>query len=134
MLFRQRKPRAAVTVAAALCMITVLAGCSNGGGGSKTSSAAPPSSSSTASGKNPQITIKGFAFEPSALTVAPGTKITVTNKDSAAHTVTAADKKSFDTDTIAPGQTVTFTAPAKAGKYPYICSIHPFMKGTLTLR
>ncbi|MYZ34389.1 hypothetical protein GT002_04525 [Streptomyces sp. SID4917] len=75
-----------------------------------------------------------FAFMPAALTVAPGARITVTNKDDTAHTVTATAGKAFDTGTVDAGRTVTFTAPAKAGVYPYICTIHPFMKGTLTVR
>lgn len=32
------------------------------------------------------------------------------------------------------GQTVTFTAPAKAGTYPCICTTHPCMNGSLTVR
>jgi plastocyanin len=38
----------------------------------------------------------------------------------------------FDTGMIGPGstQTVTFTAP---GSYPYHCSIHPTMTGTITI-
>ncbi|MEV8568440.1 cupredoxin domain-containing protein [Streptomyces sp. NPDC051322] len=126
--FLTHKP-CAVAAVAALCVLTTVTGCSSGG--SKTSSA---TASASGSGKSAHITIKDFAFKPAHLTVAAGTKITVTNNDSAAHTVTAKDKKSFDTDTIAPGQTVTFNAPAKAGTYPYYCSIHPYMKGTLTLR
>ncbi|MFE4060323.1 cupredoxin domain-containing protein [Streptomyces sp. NPDC059096] len=80
------------------------------------------------------MTIDNFAYAPSALTVAPGSKVTVVNKDSVAHTLTATTGKAFDTGTIGPGKTATFTAPAKAGAYPYICTIHPFMKGTLTVR
>ena len=34
---------------------------------------------------------------------------------------------------IAPGKSATFAAPKTAGKYDYICSIHPFMKGSLTV-
>jgi plastocyanin len=57
----------------------------------------------------------------------------VRNNDTAPHTVTAKDK-SFDTGTIDPGKTATFTAPTKPGTYDYICTIHPYMKGTLIVR
>jgi len=78
------------------------------------------------------ITIKDFSFSPSAVTVAPGATVTVTNHDQVAHTVTAMDGK-FNTGDIAPGRSKTFTAPNTAGAYPYICSIHQYMTGTLTV-
>jgi plastocyanin len=78
------------------------------------------------------IIIKNFAFSPSNLTVAPGAKVTVLNKDSATHTVTATDN-SFNTGDIKPGTSATFTAPSKAGSYGYICSIHQYMTATLTV-
>ena len=65
--------------------------------------------------------------------VTPGEKVTVTNKDSVAHTVTANDKK-FDTGDISPGKTATFTAPSTPGRYPYICTIHQYMTGMLTVK
>jgi plastocyanin len=66
--------------------------------------------------------------------VAPGTKITVTNHDSATHTVTETGNKAFDTGDIGNGQTATFTAPTTPGTYNYICSIHTYMKGTLVVK
>ena len=81
------------------------------------------------------IVIKNFAFQPSTLVVAPGVKVTVRNQDPAAHTVTAeGTTKAFDTASISAGATTTFTAPARPGSYPYICQIHQFMHGVLTVR
>ena len=82
------------------------------------------------------IVIKNFAFSPSELTVAPGTKVTVRNEDSATHTLTAAapHDRVFDTGDLAGGATTTFTAPATPGSYSYICLMHQFMHGTLTVR
>ncbi len=77
--------------------------------------------------------ISNFAYGPASLTVAPGAKITVMNKDQAPHTVTANDK-SFDTGTIAGGQQGEMTAPSKPGSYPYICTIHQYMTGTLIVK
>jgi plastocyanin len=79
------------------------------------------------------VVIKNFAFGPTSLAVAPGTKITVVNQDRAPHTVTARDN-SFDTDTIAGGQRGEITAPSSPGTYPYICTIHPSMTGTLIVK
>ncbi|MFF1355417.1 cupredoxin family copper-binding protein [Streptomyces sp. NPDC058297] len=137
MSLRHRRPHAAL-IAAALCLVTTLTGCSDSGNGSSSSSTPPASASvsvsSSETGKGEvKVTIKGFAFHPAKLEVSPGTKITVTNEDSATHTLTA-DDKSFDTGDLAQGKSATITAPSKPGSYSYICTIHPNMKGTLTVR
>ncbi|TLS41219.1 hypothetical protein FE633_37655 [Streptomyces montanus] len=59
--------------------------------------------------------------------------MTVVNRDSAPHTVTATGDKMFDTGSIAGDSTATFTAPSASGSYSYICTIHPNMEGTLTV-
>ncbi|ALV38559.1 hypothetical protein AS200_14600 [Streptomyces sp. CdTB01] len=64
----------------------------------------------------------------------PGEKITVVNKDSAAHTVTATEGNAFDTGSIPGGKSRTFTAPSKVGEYAFVCTFHPNMKGTLIVR
>ena len=112
---------AAVSLSTAL----LLSGCSSGSGSAPASSA--PAAANT-------IVIKNFAFSPAALTVSPGAKVTVTNEDSVTHTVTATGAKAFDTGDVAPGNTVTFTAPNTGGSYPYICFIHQYMHGTLTVK
>lgn len=45
-----------------------------------------------------------------------------------------ADDKSFDSGTISGGQRGEVTAPSKPGSYPYICTIHPYMKSTLIVQ
>ncbi|MFG3365350.1 cupredoxin family copper-binding protein [Streptomyces sp. NPDC048156] len=144
---RHRRSHSALIVAA-LCLVTTLTGCSDSGDGSSSSSTPPASASasvsasasasasvsSSESGKGEvRVTIKDFAFQPAELEVGPGTKITVTNEDSAPHTLTA-DDKSFDTGDLAQGESATITAPSKPGSYSYICTVHPNMKGTLTVR
>jgi plastocyanin len=79
------------------------------------------------------IVIKNFSFAPMDLTVAPGTKVTVKNEDAATHTLSAS-KKQFDTGDITQGATRTFTAPTTPGTYTYICNIHQYMQGTLTVK
>jgi len=71
------------------------------------------------------ITISNFEFAPDTLQAKVGDTITVNNKDSAEHTVTATDK-SFDTGRFAAG-TKTFTV-TKAGRFEFSCNVHPYMK------
>jgi plastocyanin len=102
-----------------------LASCSSAG-------SSTTNSTQSGSGGGKAITIKNFAFSPASITVAPGATVTVTNSDSVAHTVTS-KTGGFDTGDIQAGQSQTFTAPNKAGSYPYICTIHQYMTGTLTV-
>lgn len=74
------------------------------------------------------VTIENFQFEPDELTVKAGAEVAVTNDDDVAHTLTAMDK-SFDSGNLAAGGKGAITVPV--GEHPYICSIHPFMKGVL---
>jgi plastocyanin len=119
-----------------LVTVLTLTACSSSGtssAGSKPASGSSSSIGSSSSTGATSISIKNFMFSPSNLTVKPGAKVTVTNHDSVTHTVTATSKSAFNTMDIGAGKTVTFTAPTKAGSYPYICDIHPYMKGTLTV-
>ncbi len=77
------------------------------------------------------VTIKNFQFTPGTSSVHVGDTITWTNRDIAPHTATAKDG-SFDTGTINKNKSGSHTF-TKAGTFPYICSIHPNMKGTVTV-
>ncbi len=119
----------------AACLLLALTGCSNGGNGSgaaPTATSAAPTSSSPVPGAV-RLVIENFTFNPADLQVRPGAKVTVINRDSTSHTVTATGDKAFDTGTIRGGATATFTAPSTPGSYAYLCTIHPNMKGTLTV-
>lgn len=70
------------------------------------------------------VVISNFEFAPDTLNVRVGDVVTVENKDTAEHTVTAVDR-SFDTGRFASG-TKTFTV-TKAGRFEYVCDVHPFM-------
>ena len=106
----------------------LLAACSSSSGGSGSSGSSASAATATKS-----VTISNFMFSPMSASVAPGSTVSVTNKDSVTHTLTATGGQ-FNTGDIGPGQTKTFTAPSKAGTYSYICNIHQYMKGTIVVR
>jgi plastocyanin len=78
-----------------------------------------------------RVDIVHFAFSPMTVTVAAGTEIIWTNRDQAAHTVTASDG-SWGSSTLARGVSFIriFSTP---GIYHYLCSVHPYMKGTVVV-
>jgi plastocyanin len=85
--------------------------------------------SAVVTGKSARLKISNYAFAPATLTVRVGTKITVTNSDQTAHTVTARSG-AFDSGTVNPGQSKSFTVK-KPGVYAYYCQFHAFMTGTI---
>jgi plastocyanin len=79
------------------------------------------------------ISIKDFDYG-APITVSPGATVMVTNMDSAEHTVTADQGSAFDVEVKENGGTGTFTAPTAPGTYPFHCTYHPNMHGTLTVQ
>jgi plastocyanin len=78
-----------------------------------------------------EVFIQGMAFNPSSITVSVNTTITWTNKDGVAHTVTSTTGL-FDSGGINPNGTYSrqFTT---TGSFPYRCTIHPSMTGTVVV-
>jgi len=114
-------------------MCTVAATLFLGGCASTLPPTSSPSSSQTAQPSNTAsavITIQDFAFGKST-SVPAGTTVTITNMDGQDHTVTA-DDGSFDVVVKGNG-TASFTAPTKPGSYPFRCTFHPSMLGTLVV-
>ena len=79
-----------------------------------------------------EVKIDNFSFGPALLTVAPGTKVTWTNRDDIPHTVVA-DDKTFKSKTLDTDETFSYTFD-KPGTYPYFCSIHPHMTGKVVVK
>ncbi len=81
----------------------------------------------------PNVTVKiaNFKYQPADLKLNVGESVQFVNKDEEPHTVTAKDG-SFDSKALDTDQTWTSTF-TKPGTFPYVCSIHPFMQGTVTV-
>jgi len=113
----------------------VAAGCggssNNNPSGSPTTTAAATTTAGGASGGSTTATIQNFAFHPATVNAKAGQKVTWSNDDSTAHTVTA-DDGSFDSGTLSPGKSFSTTL-AKSGTVKYHCSIHSFMHGTISV-
>jgi cytochrome c oxidase subunit 2 len=122
--------------------------------------AAPVASPSTASGNEtnqtgtaagPSVTLNipegasvqgNPSYEPDPLTITAGDAVEVSNQDTVPHTVTsgtgpedAESGSQFDTSIIDAGATAQVDAASlAAGDYPYYCSVHPYMLGTMTVQ
>jgi plastocyanin len=141
-----RRALAALALPVAVLLLTTACGSSKSSGAASsagatasgaassagaTASGAASSAGATASGAT-TVDVKNFAFSPMDLTVAVGTKVTWKFDDSAGHTVKS-DDGTFSSPTLSNGKTFDFTF-SKAGTYSYICSIHQYMHGTVTVK
>lgn len=107
-----------------LAFSLVLAGC----GGDETSTPAStrtPTPTFTAPPAEANVDISDFAFVPETLEVPVGTRVTWTNSDSVAHTVSSRDAL-FDSGNFSGGSTFSYTFD-QSGTFEYYCKIHPFM-------
>jgi plastocyanin len=129
-----------------LATVLVAAGCGDSSKPASSATTTPPSAASTMPAASTSaapapgsaapapstltVTIKDFKFGPAELTVPVGSEVSFMNADNQVHTVTAAGK--FDTSGIQPGATAELTFDT-AGTFTYMCALHPFMTGTITV-
>ena len=77
------------------------------------------------------VTIDGFEFHPPEVTVGKGDVVVWVNKDPVPHTATAKGA-ALDSGSIAASGSFRFTA-TREGRFDYVCTLHPTMKGTLVV-
>lgn len=98
--------------------------------GTKATGATTASTAGGAAGGG-AVAIKDFAFAAKIVTVAKGTTVTWTNGDTAKHSVVSTDT-SFVSNDLPQGATFQHTFDT-VGTFTYICGIHPYMTGTITV-
>ena len=77
------------------------------------------------------VTIDGFEFHPPQITVGKGDVVVWVNKDPVPHTATAKGA-ALDSGSIAASGSFRFTA-TREGRFDYVCTLHPTMKGVLVV-
>jgi plastocyanin len=87
--------------------------------------------SSGAHAADATVTIRNFMFAMD-VTVTPGSTVTWKNLDGEPHTVASLDGL-FRSKALDEGDSFSFTFD-KPGVFKYICSIHPNMKATVTVK
>jgi plastocyanin len=79
-----------------------------------------------------EVKVDNFSFSPQAITIKPGTTVIWTNRDDIPHTVVS-DDKVFKSRVLDTDEKFSYTFD-KAGKFPYFCSVHPKMTGTVIVQ
>jgi plastocyanin len=80
------------------------------------------------------VEIRGMAFHPAALTIAPGDTVVWINRDIVPHTATAVGQGEprWDTGQLRQGEDGRYV-PNRAGEARYVCTLHPTMQGKVII-
>jgi plastocyanin len=87
---------------------------------------------SEAAGTTYQVVIEQMRFDPPVLTVNRGDRVVWVNKDLFPHTATGMSK-AFDSHEILPNASWSYVTH-QTGRYPYLCTLHTTMRGTLIVQ
>lgn len=122
-----------VVIAGAIVATYVLAGNMNMGVEGSGNSVQQPTASIPSNSTLVKIVANAGSnsFSPNPVEVKVGETVTWINDDSGRHTVTSKDGV-FDSGMMGKGQSFSYTFE-KAGEYPYFCSPHPGMLGTVVV-
>ena len=118
-----------IAFAVVLLGLTVACGPSSS---SPASPAAPPASGTQASIVAGATTLTTNAYSPNPIAVTVGGTVTWTNNDTRTHTATSTTGV-WSSGSIPPGEKYSTTFMT-AGSFPYFCTIHPGMVGTVVVQ
>ncbi|HTQ13039.1 MAG TPA: cupredoxin family copper-binding protein [Rhizomicrobium sp.] len=88
--------------------------------------------STAALAQDATVTIRNFDFSPMDVTVSAGSTVTWKNLDGEPHTVTSTDGI-FRSGALDQDQSFSFKFD-RPGVYKYLCTIHPRMTGSVTVK
>jgi len=118
---RRRRLRALVLVPAVLAATVLAAAPASAGGGCH----APATE-----GRGTTIALTELCFTPTVLRVAPGSEVTIVNRDSTEHPLARPGGEWGWAGTAGARTTVRLDA---AGTYPFFCYVHPGMVGVVVV-
>ena len=107
---------------------SLLLGCSGDDSGGPNPPPPPPPDAASVS----MIVGTPPKFLPSLVTVAAGGTVTFTNNSPGDHNVVSSTNV-WPQTLVSPDETFALTL-AQPGSYPYTCTIHPGMNGTITVK
>lgn len=116
-----------------IALMLLACGCGGAGYGDGGGTPAPACTAATATATT-QVDIQGMSFVPSCVKVAAGAMVTFTNTDVLMHTATADAGAVPDTAVLSQNQSSAPQTFATAGTFPYHCTLHPGMRGTVIVQ
>ena len=124
--------RALVSLVAAFGLVMIAMTSGAAAGATSQAAAKPAAAKGATKAATHKVTIEGTRFDAADLTVNAGDSIVWENKDPYPHTATS-KTGGFDSKDIASEKSWKYVAKKK-GDFPYVCTIHPSMKGTIHVK
>ena len=124
---------------ACLALGLVVAGCGgddddgDSGNADTQEQTAPAPEAEGGGGGATEVSMEGIKFDPAEVTVKTGDSVTWVNNDTVGHDVTGDDFKSGEPGAMENGDTFE-QAFDTAGTFDYVCTVHPGMKGTVSVK
>lgn len=94
-----------------------------------TETAEPPPAPASVAKASAAVSMVDYSFSPATVTINVGDSVTWTNNGEEDHDAAG---NGFSTGTVAPGASGSATF-SSAGRFAYICTFHPGMKGTVVV-
>ena len=116
--------RSRPAVAAALALLGALAACGDDD---------PTPTAAGAGCETVAVEIGAFAFEPTPVEIGACDSVTWTNVHDQAHTATGEGDATFTTGNLQPGDSSEPVLFEEPGDVTYICALHPFMQGVVSV-
>ncbi len=114
--------------------VALLAGCGEEEAPEAQPQASTPDTEQTPAKGEVSVAMKDYKFIPADVKVKAGEAITWTNEDEGIqHNAVAREGEGPKSELFNGGESYTWTAEKK-GKIDYVCTIHPGMEGTITVR
>lgn len=94
----------------------------------------PPAATGGSSTTNADagVSLQGFAFSPSSVTISKGATLKWTNLDTATHSVTSTGAQTFESGNLTKDGTFSVTFP-DVGNFTYKCRFHSSMTASVTV-
>jgi plastocyanin len=129
----RRRATAAILITCVLAVPSV----TSRAAASQKKAVATPTAKTSAPARSPKpktysVTVDATRFQPEVLNIKQGDVVVCVNKDFFAHTATS-KAGGWDSGSFASGGSWTHTF-TKRGEFPYICTLHPTMKGTIRVK
>lgn len=116
-----------------LPLIVAIAGCGGAQPAVDTQSPDVAASAQPAQSEEVQVRIVDFAFEPATITIRPGTTVVWTNDAPTQHTTASKEGSVWESKILEKGGVFSYTFD-KSGEFPYWCTLHPSMLGTVIVQ
>lgn len=112
-----------------LVLVGILAGCS---GGEDNPLVVPGDTPDTLAPGAAVIELADVTLKPRVVEITEGGSVAWVNRDRTTHQLASLAPNVFESPRVGPGESFT-TAFTKPGTYPYYCTIHNEMKGTIVV-